>query len=320
MAGIRGSLDHRHCAGTEVTQGPVTSEELLDQAEIRTGLARTQLLVLVAKSATVRHLATHPEYSDLFVLKGGTLLSNVYRSPRQSIADADYTYLDPQNLTLPDLEGALATDGAYGFELHPEQGQWTTANELFDGRTPFSMEGIALGRRTTDRQLKISVSVRAGEWLDPGPPLVFGDSLLAEDNVFSLNGLSRDELSAEKILGWCSKPLPKHFVDLACVARDHADYVDREKVADLVARKFAEEKDAPRYRNVGIRSLPDLKRAFTQEEKLADLRAEWPRFTDGELLLLPSELRRDEESALNRVENVERMAIDFWTPMLDRFR
>lgn len=61
-------------------------------------------------------------------------------------------------------------------------------------------------------------------------------------------------------------------------------------------------------------------RAFTQDEKLADLRDEWPRFTDSELLLLPSELNRDEESALNRVENVERMAIDFWTPMLDRLR
>jgi len=94
-----------------VTDGPVTTEEILDVAEQRTGLTRPQLLVLVAKSATVRHLATHEKYKNLFVLKGGTLLSSVYRSPRQSIADADYTYLDPENLKVPNLEEALAANG-----------------------------------------------------------------------------------------------------------------------------------------------------------------------------------------------------------------
>ncbi|HZL07449.1 MAG TPA: hypothetical protein VFE45_18875, partial [Coriobacteriia bacterium] len=69
-----------------MTTGPVTTDDILDAAEERTGLTRPQLLVMVAKSATVRHLATHEKYKDLFVLKGGTLLSNVYRSPRQSIA------------------------------------------------------------------------------------------------------------------------------------------------------------------------------------------------------------------------------------------
>lgn len=76
-----------------MTTATVTTDDILDEAEARTGLTRAQLLVLVAKSATVRHLATNPKYKNLFVLKGGTLLSNVYRSPRQSIADADYTYL-----------------------------------------------------------------------------------------------------------------------------------------------------------------------------------------------------------------------------------
>ena len=50
-----------------------TTEELLDDGEARTGFARGQLLMMVAKSATVRHLACHPDYRDLFVLKGGTL-------------------------------------------------------------------------------------------------------------------------------------------------------------------------------------------------------------------------------------------------------
>lgn len=51
--------------------------------------------MLVAKSATVRHLASHPGYRDLFVLKGGTLLCNVYRSPAPVDQGRDYTYLDP---------------------------------------------------------------------------------------------------------------------------------------------------------------------------------------------------------------------------------
>ena len=140
-----------------------------------------------------------------------------------------------------ELEKALATDGAYGFELHPEDGQWTTENQLFDGRTPFSIDGITLGSRKADRELKISVSVRPGEWLDPGAALMYTDRLLADDHVFWVNGLSKEELSAEKILGWCSKPLPKHLVDLACIARDHAQDLDLGKVADLLDRKFQEE-------------------------------------------------------------------------------
>ena len=127
--------------------GPVTTDEILDAAEKRTGLTRPQLLVLVAKSATVRHLATHEKYKDLFVLKGGTLLSNVYRSPRQSIADADYTYLDPENLKVPNLEEALAANGEYGFYLYPEEGRWSYENEMFDGKSPFHMEGIRMSRR-----------------------------------------------------------------------------------------------------------------------------------------------------------------------------
>ncbi len=298
-----------------MTQTPVTNDEILDRAEARTGLQRNQLLVLVAKSATVRHLARHPKYKSLFVLKGGTLLSNVYQSPRQSIADADYTYLDPENLTVPELEEALATDGTYGFELHPEDGQWTTENELFEGKTPFSMEGIQLGRRPADRELKISVSVRPGEWLDKIDPVMYTDPLLAEENAFFVNGLSVEELSAEKILGWCSKPLPKHLVDLACVARDHSDGLDLAKAGRLLGEKFEEEKGAPRYG--GIKHLPDLARAFGSEEKLDELRSEWPRFAENELLLLPKEQSRGEDASLDRIENVERLALGLWLPFLE---
>jgi hypothetical protein len=301
-----------------VTQGPsLTTDQLLDAGEQRTGLARNQLIVLAAKSATVRHLADHPKYQDQFVLKGGTLLSNVYKSPRQSIADADYTYLDRENLDLPELEEALATDGTYGFDLHPEDGQWTTENDLYEGSTPFSIEGIEItSRRKADRELKISVSVRPGEWLDPGPKLMYTDQLLAEDAIFWVNGLSKEELSAEKILGWCSKPLPKHLVDLACVARDHGD-LDLGKVADLLARKFQEEGDSPRYAGAGINGLPDLARVFLSETKVEELRGTWSTFVDAELLLLPGELAMGDEETLSRVENVERLAAELWMPFLE---
>lgn len=144
MARVRGPRHRWNRTGTQVTSSPVTTEEILNLAERRIGLTRPQLLVLVAKSATVRHLATHEKYKDLFVLKGGTLLSNVYRSPRQSIADADYTYLDPENLKVPELEKALAINGEYGFYLYPEEGRWSAKNEMFDGKNPFSMEGIRI--------------------------------------------------------------------------------------------------------------------------------------------------------------------------------
>jgi predicted nucleotidyltransferase component of viral defense system len=304
-----------------VTTGPVTTEEILTAAEKRTGLTRPQLLVLVAKSATVRHLATHEKYKDLFVLKGGTLLSNVYRSPRQSIADADYTYLDPENLKVPELEEALAIDGEYGFYLYAEEGRWSYENEMFDGKSAFSMEGIRMSRRPRNRELKVTVSIRAGEWLDrDGPSLMYRDPLLATDNSFPINGLTRDELAAEKLLGWCSKPLPKHLVDLAYLAREHHEHISREKVARLVEEKFKREKGALRYRDAGIRSPADLVGAFTKAGKLRDLRNDWERFSTTELLFLPSEMAEDADATLMKVENVERQAIEFWQPTLDLLR
>lgn len=192
-----------------MTEGPPTTDELLDDAEARTGLARNQLLLMVAKSVTVRHLARHAKYGPLFVLKGGTLLTHVYRSPRQSIKDADYTYLEPQTLTTPELDEALTIDGDCGFYLYPEEGVWQFDRDLFDGKTPFSMEGISMGRRARGRELKISVSVRAGERLDPpASPLYYHDPLLARDNTFKINGLTINELAAERSSAGVPSPCP----------------------------------------------------------------------------------------------------------------
>jgi predicted nucleotidyltransferase component of viral defense system len=304
-----------------VTTTTVTTDVLLEEAEEQTGLTRAQLLVLVAKSATVRHLATHEKYKDLFVLKGGTLLSNVYRSPRQSIADADYTYLDPENLTVPNLEEALAADGKYGFYLHPEDGRMDFDNDLFDTRIPFSLEGIRLSRRRRDNELKVSVSVRPGEWLDrSGPQLIYADPLLAADRSFPINGLTRDELAAEKLLGWCSKPLGKHLVDLAYLAREHATDINHDNVAELICQKFEKEKGAYRYQQAGIRAVANLPAAFAKAQKLKDLRDDWDRFVDSELLFLPGERRESDNTTLLRIENVERQAIEFWQPTLALLR
>ncbi len=294
-----------------------TTDELLDDAEARTGLARGQLLMLVAKSATVRHLACHPDYRDLFVLKGGTLLSNVYLSPRQSIKDADYTYLDPQTLRAPELERALTIHGEYGFHLAPEEA-FSFDREMFDGEPSFSMDGIALGLRGKDRELKITVSVRAGERLDPPTEkLFYHDPLLACDNTFEVNGLTRDELSAEKILGWCSKPLSKHFVDLAYLAREHHEHIDRANVADLVRRKFKAEGRSRRYTAIGIRRPADLARSFADASKLRDLSESWERLVGTELLFLPSERAKPSAHTLTDHQNVQRICLEFWHPTLD---
>ncbi|HEV3318796.1 MAG TPA: hypothetical protein VG053_03560 [Solirubrobacteraceae bacterium] len=95
----------------------VTSETLMQRAEERTGLARNQLLLMVAKSAAVRHIAQGPHHEH-FVLKGGTLLTHVYNSPRQSIQDADYLHRQAETVTAPELEQALLGD-AHGIAFEP---------------------------------------------------------------------------------------------------------------------------------------------------------------------------------------------------------
>jgi hypothetical protein len=195
----------------------------------------------------------------------------------------------------------------------------TTANDLFETRSPFSMEGIEMSRRARDNELKVTVSVRAGEWLDrTGEILIYYDALLASDQSFVVQGLTRNELAAEKLLGWCSKPLSKHFVDLAYVAREHHEHIDQERVADLIIRKFSIEGEAPRYRNAGIHRPADLVAQFTDPAKLAELRTDWERFTETELLLLPQERSAAAEVTLLDVANVERQAVEFWQPTLER--
>ena len=295
----------------------VTTEEILNDAEERLGFTRPQLIILAAKSATVRHLATHPDYKDRFVLKGGTLLAHVYNSTRQSIADADYTYVDPDSLKTPDLEDALTVDGEHGLYIDPEDMQWSYDNELFEGKVPFALDGIQLSRRAHERRLKVTVSVRAGERLDPCDPQLYYDGLLADDRAFHVTCLTRNELSSEKLLGWSSKPLSKHFFDLAYVARDHAEHIDHTLVADLVKEKFSAERKGSRYVGARIYSTSDLAAAFGSAEKLKTLADDWERFTRDDLLTLPRERELPTELMLDKIDNVQRLALDFWRPTLE---
>jgi predicted nucleotidyltransferase component of viral defense system len=222
---------------------PITTEELLDAGEERIGLLRGQLLLTVAKSAAIRHIATN--HADKFVLKGGSLLTHVYGSPRQSIADADYYHLDAKTVTTVDLEQAF-TVADDGFVLDAEFRYRDP--RMFEGSAVFEIDQIDLSpaplkRRQHRPELRVTISIRAGEWLDRhNDDLYYHDALLAGDDPFRVQGLSLDELAAEKVLGWCTKDLAKHFVDPAYLKREYDARLDYAKMASLVARKFNAER------------------------------------------------------------------------------
>ena len=212
-------------------------------------------------------------YSKKFVLKGGSLLTHVYGSPRQSIADADYVHLEPDLVKSPDLDDAFTVaDGSFTMSalFRPVLDFKTDAVKGFDGKATFEIDGIELvpGDRRS-RELKVTISIRPGEWLDQhDEELTYHDQLLTGDAHFPIQGLSRNELAAEKLLAWCSKDLPKHFVDLAYLKREHENALDYEKIADLVRRKFAVEKKDGRYQLLKIADVTQLSTRFTDQSRL----------------------------------------------------
>ncbi len=290
----------------------VTNQDLLERAEERTGLARNQLLLMVAKSAAVRHIAQGP-HSEHFVLKGGTLLTHVYNSPRQSIQDADYLHRQPETVSAPELEQALLGD-SQGITFEPAF-SYQAAREQFRGTVEFTFDDIVIRR---SRPLKVSVSVRPGEWLDPPrSPLDYHDPLLAQHSTFKVHGLSLNELAAEKLLGWCSKDLPKHLVDLAYIAREHPAEIDHELVAHLVAQKFAHEGGRGRYRELGITGVAQLPGRFTDRRRLDEVMHGRGL---GDLFFALAEQRRAAEQTLTSTANIERLALGFWESTLELLR
>jgi len=217
---------------------PITTDELIEARMDETGLTREQLLLVVAKSALVRHLATGPD-KDRFVLKGGTLLAHAYRSPRQSVRDADYSYIEPTLPTVDDLIEMLRIPGTNGFYLDPAEARWTTGTDIYEAKgMKFSIQDITVASRGRGRgnALDMSVSVRSGECLDGPVPLIYTDTMLAGERRFSVMGLSLEELAAEKVLGWASKDQSRHYIDLAYIARDHRSAIDPENAATRSAR------------------------------------------------------------------------------------
>src|SRR4051812_2168213 len=152
---------------------------------------------MVAKSAAVRHVAQTNEEGNELVLKGGTLLTHVYKSPRQSVGDADYLHLNREVMT-DDLEQAMKVEEG-SFSMTPEL-SYDERSQSFSGKGVFSFEDIRISRRR-DRELKITVSIRAGERIDkPERTLEYSDPTLAGTSSFPIEGLTINELSAEKIL------------------------------------------------------------------------------------------------------------------------
>ncbi len=278
-----------------------------------TGLTREQLLLVVAKSALVRHLATGPD-KDRFVLKGGTLLAHAYKSPRQSVRDADYSYIEPTLPTVPDLIEMLRVPGTNGFHLDPAEARWTTGTDIYEAKgMKFSIQDITIARRGRGNALDISVSVRSGECLDDPVPLVYTDTMLAGESRFPVMGLSLEELGAEKVLGWASKDQSRHYIDLAYIARDYRKSFDPDKAATLICEKFARERHSGRYRR--IRNVGELANAFSAPARIKLISDSWGDHLGTQILFLPEEDERAEGS-LADFANVERYVNEVWVPIL----
>jgi hypothetical protein len=294
---------------------PITTDELIEARMDETGLTREQLLLVVAKSALVRHLATGPD-KDRFVLKGGTLLAHVYKSPRQSVRDADYTYIEPTLPTVEDLIEMLRISGRNGFYLDPSEARWTTGADIYEAKgMKFSIKDITMSQRGRGRgnALDISMSVRSGECLDGPIPLMYADTMLTGESRFPVMGLSLEELAAEKVLGWASKDQSRHYIDLAYIARDHRGALDPERAASLICEKFELEKDSGRYRD--MRTIAQLASTFSAPARIKLIQDSWKDDLGTQVLFLPQEEERADGS-LADFANVERYVNEVWTPIL----
>lgn len=292
----------------------ITTNELIEARMDETGLTKEQLLLVVAKSALVRHLASGPTAKQ-FVLKGGTLLAHCYNSPRESVVDADYSYVDPTLPTVPQLVKILTVDGKEGFHLDADAAKWTTDTDIFKATgMPFSIDQVTFGTGRR-RALAVSMTVRSGECLDGPRTLTYTDTMLAGSSRFQALGLSLEELAAEKVLGWASKDLPKHYIDLAYIARNHASTMSLDRSGELIVKKFERERQQRRYR--GVNSIRQLAEAFNARDRIDAIRRGWDEALGNNILFLPSEVER-ENGSLAIFENVERHIDEVWVPLLER--
>jgi predicted nucleotidyltransferase component of viral defense system len=293
-----------------------TTQALIEAEAVRTRLGTDQVLLLVARSILVRHLAR--TYGDQFILKGGALLYHVHKSPRASFVDTDLATTTDEFLSTPKLAQLMTIDLG-GFTLDARQDYWDPGGEVLKGdELPFSIHGFNSSLRNDT--MNISVSVRKAEVLGPTGPYGYdATSLLSEEGYFYVHGLCLEELAAEKVLGWCTKPvLSKHLVDLALLARDHAQELKMEDMQSYLRQKFRSEaksaETAGRYRHIGLTKASDLYRLFTEEKKLSQLRDNWNDELDRRVWLVKAE--KDREASLADVDTVLHLVAETWNPVI----
>lgn len=208
-----------------------------------------------------------------------------------------------------------------GFALtHTPDGTWQEKGEILKARRlTFKIDGIHPNPGA--RKLTASVSFRAERLHEPEEELHFdAGGLLAGDNRFRINGLSLEEAAAEKILGWSTKvDMPKHFADLALLARDNAQSIRPDLAADLLARKFDIERNAgwarERYKGLGLRYPSDLQQLCFDDTKLADARSAWSSQI-GQTIWLTREERGRGDQSIENFDLAEQLVREFWGPVL----
>ncbi len=315
---------------------PLTDEEALDEAAASYQMTGEQAKQLAAKEGLVRALA---ETDQPLVLKGGTLMSHVFDSPRASIADVDYARpddgIDRQHRTeedeVFDIEAArrMATidrTATQAFRIDGDRGRWTMERDLVEGvDVPFALTNLDLA---TDGQLAISGSVRRGEVLDGLHKVDFQPIAIRARSPAKVYGLTLEEASVEKILSWCLKGKEKHFYDLAFVARDYPDIAARDQdIRDMLVEKFDRERRSSATAHL-YEDFPNLKvllARLDRERRMNGLRRKANgsyRYKAGDrpdpLIFDPAEEERDD--SLTDVENVIRMASAFWSELLGPLR
>lgn len=159
------------------------------------------------------------------------------------------------------------------------------------------------------------MTVRSGECLDGPRTLTYTDTMLAGASRFQVLGLSLEELAAEKVLGWASKDLPKHYIDLAYIARNHASTISLDRSGELIVKNFERERQQSRYR--GVNSIRQLAEAFNARDRIDAISRGWDEALGNNIRFLPSEVERENGSLAN-FENVGRHIDEVWVPLLDR--
>ena len=297
----------------------VTNDALITREAALTGIPVDQLLLIVARSVVVRSLAANPEYRERLVLKGGTLLYHVYRSPRASFRDADFGA--ERGLNLEELQTALTVD-ELGFSFQPADGTWSQARGILEGADlPFSITNIRPRRR--GNYLKMTVSVRQAEQLDRQPVgnwPAYEDTMLIGESQFPVNALTLNELASEKFLGFALHGQPKHFIDLALIGRDHSANIDTDRVLDLIGQKFRSESTSPDtradYQTNGLTNLNRIPAGFGAAS-LRRIESQWDSIRRSEVVFA-NDARR--HPAFTNFAEAARAFDDQWANVLQSLR